>query len=247
MNTSTTDRTEFSNSLRPRKFLHYLSRLPVTLTLALAAVAIAVLPSAGEMLQFDRLAIAQGEFWRLATCHLAHWNFEHLKWDLLMFVGLGAVCECRNPLRMRCCTAAAAAAVSLLVMLQFPQIAFYRGLSGIDTALFMLLAIDLLCDAIRDRNWLLATATGGMLYGFAAKTLFEAATGRTIFVDQQTAGFLALVWDHVVAGAIGLLFAAAFGLRGWLPESVPDSLYFQHKLSKYRRKIRRTYLWCVLT
>lgn len=247
MNTPTTDRTEFSNSLRPRTLLQNLSRLPVTLTLTLAAIAIAALPSAGELLQFDRLAIANGEFWRLATCHLAHWNFEHLKWDLLMFVVLGAVCEWRDPLRMRCCAAAAAGAVSLLVMLQFPQIAFYRGLSGIDTALFTLLAIDLLCDAIRDRNWLLAMATGGMLYGFAAKTLFEAATGRTIFVDQQTAGFLALVWDHVVAGAVGLLFAAAFGLRGWLPDISVENLHIQQKLSRYRRKIRRTYLRRVLT
>jgi rhomboid family GlyGly-CTERM serine protease len=228
----------------------------VTLSLALAAIAVAALPVAGELLQFDRLAIGSGEFWRLATCHLAHWNLEHLKWDLLMFVVLGVVCEWRNPGRMRLCVAAAAGAVSLLVSLQFPEIAFYRGLSGIDTALFTLLAIDLLRDAARDRNWLLVTATGGMLYGFAAKTLFEAATGRTIFVDQQAAGFLALVWDHVVAGAVGLLCAAAFGLRDWLEtellaaqhptDATSPNSSFQQMLSRYRRRIRWEYLQRVL-
>jgi hypothetical protein len=95
-------------------------------------------------------------------------------------------------------------------------------------------------DAVRDRNWLLATATGGMLYGFAAKTLFEAATGRTIFVDRETAGFLALVWDHVIAGAVGVLCAAAFGLRGgWAASRIEDVLEpLRSKLARYRRRIR---------
>jgi len=212
----------------------------VTLLMAAAAVAIAILPPLGELLQFDRAANAGGEAWRLATCHLCHWNFEHLKWDLLMFAVLGAVCEWRNPRRMRWCVLAAATAVSVLVTVQFPEIAFYRGLSGIDTALFTLLAIDLLRDAVRDRNWLLATATGGMLYGFAAKTLFEAATGRTIFVDRETAGFLALVWDHVIAGAVGILCAAAFGLRGGRAASLIEDVLepLRSKLARYRRRIR---------
>jgi len=216
------------------------SRVGVTLATAAAALAIAAAPPLAELLQYDRAAIAGGEAWRLATCHLAHWNVEHLQWDLLMFVVLGTVCEWRDPLRMRACVLAAAVAVSALVTLQFPEIAFYRGLSGIDTALFTLLAIDLLRDAVRDRNWLLATATGGMLYGFAAKTLFEAATGRTIFVDHETAGFLALVWDHVVAGLVGLICAAFFGLRNRLEAGgiAPAFEPLLRTLSRCMRRVR---------
>lgn len=215
------------------------SRVPLTLAMATAALAIAMAPPLAELLQFDRAAIAGGEAWRLATCHVSHWNFDHLQWDLLMFAVLGAVCEWRDARRMRWCVLAAAVAVSALVTVQFPEIAYYRGLSGIDTALFTLLAIDLLRDAVRERNWLLATATGGMFYGFVAKTLFEAATGRTIFVDRETAEFLALVWDHVVAGAVGMLCAAVFGLRGWWAttgfDEAVDSL--QRKLWRHKRRV----------
>lgn len=207
MNTLDTHSTD-----RMTLVMRALSRIPVTLAISAAALLVAILPPLAETLQFDRLAISAGETWRLATCHLVHWNLEHLKWDLLMFAVLGAVSEWRDPLRMRCCVLAAAAAVSWLVAVQFPDIAYYRGLSGIDTALFTLLAIDFFRDAVRDRNWLLATATGGMLYGFAAKTIFEAATGRTLFVDQETGGFVILVWDHVVAGLVGTVCAGVFGL-----------------------------------
>jgi rhomboid family GlyGly-CTERM serine protease len=215
-----------------------LSRIPATLAIAAAALAVAAFPELGELLQFDRLAIGGSEAWRLATCHLSHWNWDHLKWDWLMFAVLGAVCEWRDPVRMRCCVVAAAIAVSSLVTIQFPEIAFYRGLSGIDTALFTLLAIDLLRDAMRERNWLLVVATGGMLYGFAAKTLFEAATGRTLFVDHESAGFVTIVWDHVVAGVVGAICAGVFSLRDRL--RTRDSL--DRIISKCKQRIRCEYL-----
>jgi rhomboid family GlyGly-CTERM serine protease len=183
------------------------ARVPVTLTMAMCAVAIACVPSVGEMLEFDRTRIAAGEIWRLATGHLTHWSVEHLQWDLVMFVTVGAVCEIRNPRRMRLCVVAAAASVSAVVFFGFPTMEAYRGLSGIDTALFTLLAVDLLRDAWRHRNFTVATAAGFFLAGFAVKTAYEAITGQALFVDQHSAGFDLLVWDHIVAAAAGMIVA----------------------------------------
>ena len=184
-----------------------LARVPMTLIVGLAALAIAVVPEAGQYLQLDRAAIAAGEVWRLGTCHLTHWNAEHLQWDFLMFILLGGACELRKPRRMRWCVAAAAGAVTGLVWCCFPDVQAYRGLSGIDTALFTLLAINLVRDARSEGNRLLTLAASGLLVGFAAKTAFEAATGQTYFVDQHAAGFSPLVWDHVAAAVVGATFA----------------------------------------
>ena len=187
--------------------LQQMRRIPATLSIGILAIVIAGMPSAAELLQFDRAALQAGEIWRLATCHAVHWNAEHLQWDLLMFVVLGAMCELRSPRRMWLCTVAAAACVSMLVFFAFPTIEAYRGLSGIDTALFTLLAIDLLRDARRQKNWLSAVAIGGLFFGFIAKTAYEAVTGSAFFVDQHSAGFELLVWDHIVAGVVGAILA----------------------------------------
>ncbi len=191
-----------------------LARVPATLLIGIAALAIAVVPAAGEWLQLDRVSIAAGEIWRLCSCHLTHWNAEHLKWDLLMFVVLGGACELRNPRQMRWCVAVAAGVVTGLVWCCFPDLQAYRGLSGIDTALFTLLAINLAGDAWREGNRLLSLASIGLLAGFAAKTAFEAATGHTYFVDEHAAGFSPLVWDHIAAAVVGAIFALVHWKRG---------------------------------
>jgi rhomboid family GlyGly-CTERM serine protease len=182
----------------------YATRIPLTLAITLLALIVACVPGLAETLQFDRAQIEAGQLWRLATGHLTHWNFEHLQWDLLMFMVLGTICELRNPRQMRWCVAIAAAAVSALVFIAFPSVAAYRGLSGIDTALFTLLALSLLKDARRDQNKFLAATTTALLVGFIAKTSYEAVTGHAFFVNQDAAGFSLLVWDHVVAGAVGI-------------------------------------------
>jgi rhomboid family GlyGly-CTERM serine protease len=194
----------------PNPLAAVVKRLPnATLTLVIGLVALAIGCSSwlSALLQFDRAGIVAGEIWRLATCHLTHWNTDHLRWDLLMFVGLGAVCEMRNPWRMRVCVVAAAAIISGLVYLVFPDVNAYRGLSGIDTALFTLLAIDLMRDAWNRQDHTLGLATLALLVGLGLKTAFEAITGHTYFVDEQTAHFVPLVWDHVVAGFVGILLA----------------------------------------
>lgn len=197
------------------------ARMPVTVLITIAAITAASSPILSEMLQFDRERIAGGELWRVATAHISHWNLEHLQWDLLMFVVLGAICELRNPRHMRACVVLSAASVSALVYLAFPALTFYRGLSGIDTALFTWLACSLLGDARRTENKPLFGAIASLLTALALKTAFEAFTGHAIFVDQNRAGFELLVWDHIVAAVVGacVVFGAGVSKYGEWPSS----------------------------
>src|SRR3954470_13589401 len=153
-----------------KQFFRRLSRtvatLPLTVAIGLAAILTACTNHLPLVLQFDRAKIIDGQMWRIATCHLTHWGVNHLQWDLLMFVVVGAACESRNRQRMWSCVAWAGGAVSLLVLIFFPAINLYRVLSGIDTALFTLLAVDLFRDARHQHRPLIAGAVSGLLLGF---------------------------------------------------------------------------------
>src|SRR5262245_43857249 len=73
----------------------HLSRIPWA-TILLAALTLAI---AGLCLESHvELTAASNEPWRLWTGHFTHWNGDHLFWDLIVFIGLGAYCERRNRL-----------------------------------------------------------------------------------------------------------------------------------------------------
>ena len=160
----------------------------VSLLLASFAVVIYFIPDATHWLQYERAAVARGEIWRLLTGHWTHAGFEHLFWDALMLAVLGALCEGIHRRAFVACVLGSAMAIALLLWVFLPEFEIYRGLSGIDSALFVLLAVTVLRAKLRAREWNWAAATGGFLLLFVAKTAFEFGTGATVFVDSAAAG-----------------------------------------------------------
>jgi rhomboid family GlyGly-CTERM serine protease len=70
-------------------------RLP-WFTLSVTALLLLLFGFAGpapEALIYDRMAIMSGEFWRLFTGHFVHTDNNHLTWNVLAFLILGAVLE----------------------------------------------------------------------------------------------------------------------------------------------------------
>jgi rhomboid family GlyGly-CTERM serine protease len=174
----------------------------------LCVLALAAFPAVpAELLQYDRSAIRAGEWWRLLTGHLTHWSFDHLAWDVATFAVLGFFCERRSRRRFLTCVLGSSALISAAVWLLRPDLAHYRGLSGIDSALFVLLATTLLRAALRTRDHLTALATTAGLAASAAKTTWELATGAALFVNASSAGFEPLPLAHLIGGAAGLLVA----------------------------------------
>lgn len=89
-------------------------------------------PSALAGLQWQRGALADGQYWRLLTAHLVHLNAHHL---LLNLFGLLLICELLwddmaidDALTL---LLASALGVSLLLWISQPQLRWYAGLSGL--------------------------------------------------------------------------------------------------------------------
>lgn len=196
----------------------------VSLLLALAAGVIHFLPGAPQLLQLDRAPQAAGQWWRLMTCHLTHFSNDHLFWDLLMFMTLGAVCERIDRRRFVATVLVSMLIISMGVVIALPGIETYRGLSGIDSALFGLLATTLLIQQIQHRQFTGITACGTLLTGFAAKVAIETVFGVTVFADSAGGAFVPVPLAHalgVIIGAVASFGAFADNMNGHDPEPHP--------------------------
>jgi rhomboid family GlyGly-CTERM serine protease len=177
--------------------------------LGMAVVASAT-PLAAEAWEYNRESILHGEWSRLLTGHLTHWNFDHLFWDAATFLLLGIACVWRSLGRTVTTLLGAAVAISASLLLFQPEMATYRGLSGLDSALFTLLAAMIWRESRRDGRWKLGAVAIAAGAGFLAKAAYESATGTTLFVDSSAAGFIPLASAHLIGGAVG----AIVGLGG---------------------------------
>lgn len=146
--------------------------------------------SLGGFAQYDRAAILHGEIWRLVTGHFLHWSASHLTYDVLAFVILGAICERRGRGLFATVVVATALAVSLFLLAFRPEVELYRGLSAIDSALWVWAAF-----IVGERRLPLAVALGSL---FLAKVAIESQTGA-LFVDGMTV----MPVVHLIGAAVG--------------------------------------------
>ena len=174
------------------------------LALLLAAISVGVylLPhGVTNALQFDRHALARGEWWRVATAHLTHFDSNHLAWDVGALVALGTVCERASRRRSAFALGLASVTISAAVWLFQPQFDTYRGLSGLDSALFGLFASSLIQQRRRAPVVLGVVA----LLGVLAKSIFEMTTGETAFAAGI--GYSPVPLAHVVGVLCGVVAA----------------------------------------
>jgi len=188
---------------------------PITLFLVGLSGLLLLLPGASAWLQFDRDAVAAGQWWRIVSGHVTHWNFDHLFWDGAVFAVLGVLCERRNRVHFFVGLLAAAVLIPLSVWLLLPEMRTYRGLSGLDTGLFTMLAIWTLVEKWQARQGRWVALLFCLLAGLVVKIAFEMFTGGTIFVDAATADFHPVPLAHVVGAAVGIVvgFFARFQPR----------------------------------
>ena len=179
------------------------TRFPfVTLGLAVIAIATHFGPGAAEALQFDRAAVAAGQWWRLLTAHATHFDANHLAWDVAVLLVLGSLCERRSRAHCVAALGVSALAITSAVLLAQPQFDTYRGLSGLDCALFGLFA-----------GWLLrrpekAARFAGLaaLLAVIAKSALELSTGETVFATGE--GYAPVPLAHLLGASLGAATAA---------------------------------------
>jgi rhomboid family GlyGly-CTERM serine protease len=184
-------------------------RIPyASLLLALAAVLIYVVPGTARWFEYDRAMLAQGQAWRVVSCHWAHFTSQHLLWDVVVFFGLAAFCERRSRTALLAAIALAAVVIPAAVWCWQPELLTYRGLSGIDSAVFALLGVGILSDSLRERRWRGAAVVGLAAAGFIGKIIFEMLVGGTVFVESSAA-FVPVPLAHLVGAACGAVIGLA--------------------------------------
>ncbi len=178
-------------------------------------VATALAQRFADVLQYARPAATAGGWHRLLSGHFVHWSGEHLLWDALAFAILGAVVERVSRRAFFATVAASAVAVGVAVHAWAPGMEFYRGLSGIDCALFGFAVVRVVAVATAQRRWGVAAGALALVAAFLAKTMLERSSGQALFVRSGDA-FVAVPLAHLVGAAVGAAIAIlhAWDVRG---------------------------------
>jgi len=177
-----------------------------TALIAGAALALHWLPGVAQVAELDTRGRGPLALVQLWTSHLTHFGGSHLTWDLAMFAVLGLVAERLAPTATRVLLAAGAPLIAVAVIGADPQVLYYRGLSGVDTALFAFLAAHFAIDsedAGRRRMGRIALAL------LVARSIYELGSGGTaLFVDGAAGGFNTVPIAHVAGAVVGVVTAA---------------------------------------
>lgn len=178
-----------------------------------SAAWVAAQPSVAPKLELDRSEPWQ--LWRWVTCHFTHFGGEHLFWSGAVCLGL--VLWLGVTRRVVAVLAGAIVSIPAAVLALQPEIAIYRGLSGLDSALFVLVVADVV-TATRDRRVRALAVLAGLL--FVAKLGYELALQQTVFVRGDA--FVPVPLAHFVGAGVGLLAAARAALSGRAASSMRD-------------------------
>ena len=179
---------------------------PVTCLIAVAALLLQSFPTLQPTAELFFADLTAKETWRLATCHLLHWSWDHFFWDVMVLVAAGAFCETRWPRRFTLVLATAGVLIPLAVMVSAPELLSYRGLSGIDSALFALAAGSLLIEEVQAGRRPAALLVAVVVTAQFLKIGLESTVGNTLFV--QDAPFVPVPLAHLCGATIGSLGAA---------------------------------------
>lgn len=180
--------------------------MKTTFLLVVVALVAALLP--GHMLELQR----GGEPWRVITCHFTHWTHEQLAWDGLVFAALGVACARRNRQSFHATLLAGMICVPLGVMAFAPAISTYRGLSGIDSALFALLLVTEMCRRPVGNSFWKSAPLYVCAAAFFGKIAFETITGAAVFVQDMGPGVVPVPVAHMIGALIGGVVGARYSL-----------------------------------
>jgi rhomboid family GlyGly-CTERM serine protease len=184
-------------------------------TLLLTAAALLLYLWAGaapEAWVYDRLAIAQGEWWRLVTGHWVHSDLEHAVWDIGALLILGLLFESRLKGKLFTVLVLTTLGIDLWLWRVEPSLIYYCGLSGI---LNGLLALGLV-QWWREEHHPLILMTG---LGAVLKVAWEMAAGEALLTSTA---WPSVPEVHGVGLLCGLLLSVVLPPlkrwdNGWVP------------------------------
>ena len=161
-----------------------------------------------EGLRLTGAAWADGSWHTLWTGHLMHYGGEHFIWDALMFVSFALLLWEEERWRLWMWLLIAAPIISLAVFTLHPALSEYRGLSALDTMLFVRYFLGSLMALRAWQRWCFAVLP---LLGLATKIGFEFVAGGSLFVGDMGPGVAPLPSAHLVGALLGMLWFGPVG------------------------------------
>ena len=191
---------------------NFIKETPITISIAVLTVVAFLIPPVASLFEFSTVNSLVSQIPQVFGCHLLHWSLDHLSWDLFMFVLVGSLCERRGQIDFSLALLLSSMLIPVCVANFAPSVTSYRGLSGVDTALFSFAALVFMNDSWQEKNWNAVWIYGILFVGMLGKIAFECACGGTLFVDSDT--FSPVPIAHIVGGGIGALVAGMRIIRG---------------------------------
>ncbi|MCP4628893.1 MAG: rhombosortase [bacterium] len=187
-----------SNTLNIVKHLPYISLL-----LSAVALLIHFYHPLRPHLLYTRTALADGDFWRLASCHWVHLNTDHLFWSTLTFFVLGSFCEIMDRGKFVIAIGISSILIPLTIWTVMPHLKVYGGLSGLDCALYSLLIVLFIQREWRTQHWIWIIFYIIMLVLLPVKIIYEMTSGLTFFVNAIHTNMVPVPLAHLVGGVVG--------------------------------------------
>ncbi len=188
-----------------------------TLTFVLVSAILGLLPGLPEALQYDRTRVAGGAFWLPLTAQAVHWSSRMAIADLGATFLLGSVLETRSRRLLLIVLMTGLLLVGAGMHLRAPGVAVYRGASGVASALFVALAIDVVLEPAAGGagpGRLRRPIAGIAIALFSMKVVVEMATGNALFAGDLGPGTRVLPLAHLLGAVAGSVTVVAERL-GW--------------------------------
>ncbi|HXW64643.1 MAG TPA: rhombosortase [Burkholderiaceae bacterium] len=193
--------------------------LRTLLVCAVAAAAFFFDPIADALI-FDRVAIANGQWWRLFSGNFVHLSAAHFASDMLGLLAVGAMVEVRGARYLGLLYIVAGLAVGLVLYWQLPQLRYFGGLSGIVSAAATYLCLAGACEK-GPRRAPFALALGLV----TLKIAFECALDRSLLTAALPQSVVFLPQSHLAGAGAALavfMLATMNPLRQINPRSASD-------------------------
>lgn len=172
-----------------------------TLGLSALACVLMLLPSTLQSaLHWHQDLVVQQAWWRAMSGHWVHADAQHLGWNALALLLIGAYIERRSRWLLWACLGAGTLAVNLYLLSGFASVTVYCGLSGIlNTLLFVAL-------------WLLWRETGSRWVAVSA----VAATAKIVIEIAMSESLLTSIsWPPVPAAHLAGMVIAPLVIWCW--------------------------------
>jgi len=180
----------------------------VTLGLVTVALLLGISPLAGRFAELRRVSSWVSEPWRLLLWQFVHWSPAHLFWDVTALAGSGLVCEWRSRRSLCLAVALSIVFVTPTVLLCHPGIQVFRGLSGLDCAVYSAALVVLWRSGHgRPGAWVLPSCAMAL---FVLKCLWETRTGLPVFVRHTI--MISLPSAHLAGALAGVVAGMLTGV-----------------------------------